>query len=70
MIYLMINGRFGNHLFQYAFARTIASKTGDTIAIDWSRVNERHSKDGDGWINSFQDFNVCNLSECSIEQIM
>lgn len=70
MICLIINGRFGNHLFQYAFVRAMAQKTGDDISIDWNRVKAKHGVNGDGWENSFGDFNVCNLLEGDVESVI
>lgn len=58
MINLMIKGRLGNQMFQYAFARLLQEKSGLPIGIDWSLVDARHQEENDGWEHSLDDFSV------------
>lgn len=67
MIYLKIEGRLGNQLFQYAFARKIQKITGDKIAIDWTDVVSKHKEIDDGWEKSLELFNINEYIE--IEKI-
>lgn len=57
MIYLVLQGRIGNQLFMYAFAKAVQEKLGkDTkIVIDDSRVLEQN------WVNSLYDYNLKNI---------
>lgn len=43
-------------------------RTGDTIAVDWSMVESRHSIPGDGWEDSFGGFTLGEIPLCSYEK--
>lgn len=59
MIKINMHGRLGNQLFQYAFARAIAARTGEEIIIDFNNViNHPNANSGFGWTDSLKDFNV------------
>ncbi len=55
MIYLVMAGRLGNQLFQYAMARKIQLETGQKIAIDFTAVENVKNPE---WKNYLIDFNV------------
>lgn len=57
MVYLEIRERIGNQLFQYAFARKMAEKYADGLAINFDAVEERDLAD-QGWVNALVDFAV------------
>lgn len=59
-IYLILQGRIGNQLFQYAFARKIQNEKGNNskIIIDDSRVLKL------GWENSLKYYNLPNVKYC------
>lgn len=57
MIYLIMCGRLGNQLFQYAFARNVQLATGQELAIDFTAVNQVES---DEWRNYLDQYNVHN----------
>ena len=40
MIYLIMCGRLGNQLFQYAFARKVQQETGQDLAIDFTAIDQ------------------------------
>lgn len=60
VIYLVLQGRIGNQLFQYALARRLQlqSKNNYTILIDDSRVKKL------GWINSLEFYDLNNVDYC------
>ena len=49
MIYLKAQGRFGNQLFQYAFAKYLSNKYEQEICINFDRVGKNSKAPGDGW---------------------
>ena len=57
MIYLVLQGRIGNQLFMYAFAKAIQEEIGENIkiVIDDSRVVEQN------WVNSLYDYYINNI---------
>lgn len=55
MVYLEIRERIGNQLFQYAFARKMAEKYSDELAINFDAVVGRNLAD-QGWVNTLVDF--------------
>ena len=59
-IYLILQGRIGNQLFQYALARKIQKEKGNNskIVIDDSRVLKL------GWENSLKHYNLPNVEYC------
>ena len=61
MIRVDMQGRLGNQLFQYAFAKKIQIDTGERIIVNWELVNSQHKTEGDGWENSIKYFNVSFL---------
>lgn len=53
MIYLVMCGRLGNQLFQYAFARKVQQETGQDLAIDFTAIEQV----GNGeWRNYLADY--------------
>ena len=59
-IYLILQGRIGNQLFQYAYARKVQKEKGENckIIIDDSRVLEL------GWENSLKHYKLPNVEYC------
>lgn len=55
MIYLVMCGRLGNQLFQYAFARKVQNETGQELAIDFTAINQ---VDDPEWRNYLNEYNV------------
>lgn len=56
MIYVEMQGRCGNQLFRYAFARYLQEITGDELTISFNEL--KHHKGKDGWVNELENFNV------------
>ena len=54
MIYLQIEGRLGNQMFQYAFARSIQEISHDEIVLDFSKFDGRDVSQG--WENQLKYF--------------
>lgn len=56
-IYLLLEGRIGNQLFQYAFARTLQeiAGTGTKVIVDETAVKKM------GWINSLREYELPNV---------
>lgn len=42
MIYVIMHGRLGNQMFQYAFAKKIQKNRTDDISIYFGRVNKNN----------------------------
>lgn len=57
MICLEIRERIGNQLFQYAFARKMAEKYSDTLAINFDAIYDRNSVE-EGWVNVLPYFHT------------
>jgi hypothetical protein len=56
MIYVEMQGRCGNQLFRYAFARYLQEISGEELTISF---NELACHEGeDGWVNELLNFNV------------
>lgn len=55
MIYIIMHGRLGNQMFQYAFAKKIQESRNDKISIYFGRVNRIGGSD---WKDDLQNFNV------------
>lgn len=55
MIYLIMCGRLGNQLFQYAFAKSIQEKTGQELAIDFTAIENVHN---DQWRDYLNDYGI------------
>lgn len=61
MIYIEMNGRLGNQLFRYAFARMIQLQGGETeeLMLDFSNVYKEQKKgEMTGWEDSLRHFHV------------
>lgn len=59
MIYIKMHGRLGNQFFQYAYARILAKKRQDTIAIDFTNIeSESVSDPRGGWENSLRYYHI------------
>ena len=57
MIYLQVDGRIGNQLFMYAFAKNVSEETGDTdIVIDDTKVLKRN------YLNSLPFYHLDNVT--------
>ena len=46
MIYLQVEGRLGNQMFQYAFARSLQEKSQEEIVLDFSKFDSRDVSQG------------------------
>ena len=59
-IFVEVHGRLGNQLFQYAFARSIAQKTGGKIYMNFHYLDLQAKKQPNekGWEDSLQGFQV------------
>lgn len=55
MIYLIMCGRLGNQLFQYAFARKVQQETGQDLAIDFTAIDQVGNAE---WRNYLEDYQV------------
>ena len=55
MIYLIMCGRLGNQLFQYAFARKGQQETGQDLAIDFTAIDQVGNAE---WRNYLEDYQV------------
>lgn len=61
MIIIMLQGRLGNQMFQYAFARNLQKKYYENDEIVINKENLKKSgKEEDGWLDSLVDFNTIN----------
>lgn len=70
MIFLKAQGRLGNQLFQYSFAKYINKVTnGNGIKIDFDRVRKNSKEKGDGWDNSLTDVGIKDFTEIYYSQI-
>lgn len=56
MIYVIMHGRLGNQMFQFAFAKKIQKMRDDKISVYFGRV-KKQSKDA-GWSDDLKYFNV------------
>lgn len=56
MIYVEMQGRCGNQLFRYAFARYLQELSNDELIISFNELSSHGGKDG--WINELENFNV------------
>ncbi len=54
-IYLIMCGRLGNQLFQYAFARKVQQETGQDLAIDFTAIDQVGNAE---WRNYLEDYQV------------
>lgn len=63
MIYLKAQGRFGNQLFQYAFAKYLSNKYEQEICINFDRVRKNSKSPGDGWENGLSYFDIKGYNE-------
>lgn len=52
MIYVIMHGRLGNQMFQYAFARRLEKRRHDGISLYFGRVEKN------GWTNDLTQFNT------------
>lgn len=59
MIIIMLQGRLGNQMFQYAFARNLQKKyyINDKIFINKENL-KKSGREEDGWVDSLVDFNT------------
>ena len=55
MIYLVMCGRLGNQLFQYAFARKVQQETGQDLAFDFTAIDQVGNNE---WRNYLKDYQV------------
>ena len=58
MIYVDINGRLGNQMFEYAFARWLQIQCNDEMTCGFQAVEKYKKYEGDGWENALRHFNV------------
>ena len=56
MIYLQVEGRLGNQMFQYAFARSLQEKSQEEIVLDFSKFDSRDVSQG--WENQLKYFHT------------
>lgn len=70
MIVIMLQGRLGNQLFQYSFARNLQQKfyREEQIVINKENLKKSGSKE-EGWVDSLVDFNVINYKYTKKEEI-
>ncbi len=67
MVYLEIRERIGNQLFQYAFARKMAIKFRDELAINFDQVIGRNLAD-QGWVNKLEDYALYPYKDYQLSQ--
>lgn len=67
MVYLEIRERIGNQLFQYAFARKMAIKFCDELAINFDQVIGRNLAD-QGWVNKLEDYALYPYKDYQLSQ--
>lgn len=67
MVYLEIRERIGNQLFQYAFARKMAIKFNDELAINFDQVIGRNLAD-QGWVNKLEDYALYPYKDYQLSQ--
>lgn len=59
IIYVMMYGRFGNQLFQYAFARMLQERLGGEIWLDYSDIEKENIlHPNEGWDNVLNYYKV------------
>ncbi|PZP44633.1 MAG: hypothetical protein DI598_14225, partial [Pseudopedobacter saltans] len=63
MIYLDINGRLGNQMFQYAFSRRVQLATQQKLTIQFKTNPEFGTFGKDGWENSLAHFKTVDYEE-------
>lgn len=56
MIYVEMQGRCGNQLFRYAFARYLQEIIGEELTISFNEIKHHNGKNG--WVNELENFNV------------
>lgn len=54
MIYLIMCGRLGNQLFQYAFARKVQLETGQDLAIDFTAIEQVGRAEWRNYLENYQ----------------
>ena len=62
-IYVMMSGRCGNQMFQYAYGRALQLRTKGKLYLDYSGFDfENKDMVGQGYINVLKDFNVADYT--------